>query len=241
MKKVCDLSVIKIQPQESIEIFHGNVDNGYHNYGSDWWKNRNCPYAYKYIKSDSLYPSQYFGGNIGHPNDRVGSDLYQYMQEVFMKVHGRKIDSVLELGTGAGEITKQFHKNGLDYIAVEGTTAGTAALKSIGIDPNRILNLDIRKMPMNLGRKFDIVMCTEIIEHVEPFFSSRVVEICTNHANSVWFSSVEPNIIRPHYHHCNESPIGAWDNIFAFMGHNSFVALNGLHSRATRMYMKGTE
>ncbi|MGK9369481.1 hypothetical protein ACSSWA_11325 [Melioribacter sp. Ez-97] len=87
-----------------------------------------------------------------------------------------------------------------------------------------------------LNEKFDIVMCTEVIEHIEPFFASKIVDLCTAHADVIWFSSADRNR-QPHYHHINEVSKEVWDNIFAFFGFNHFIELNRLHGRADRLYL----
>ena len=87
-----------------------------------------------------------------------------------------------------------------------------------------------------LPRKFDIVMCTEVAEHIEPWFASKVVENCIVHADVVWFSAAKGNA-QPHYHHINEVPIEAWDNIFAHFGHQYLIELDGLAGRADRIYL----
>lgn len=227
----------QIQKEVSIEIkIENGNDTGYHSFSNAWWFNLNCPYAYSYIDIDSLYPKQYYDSEgIGHPNKKFAQELYDYMQTIFSSMFSRKFTSILELGTGGGEITYQFHMNNLDYVAVEGSKEGCNKLVANGIDPNRIVNSNL-KMLKPLNRRFDMVMCTEVIEHVEPFFASKVIESCTTHADSVWFSAADRNR-RGHYHHCNEISIEAWDNIFAYFGFNYYIKLNNLHSRANRLYI----
>lgn len=230
-----DIRLIELAKEENCNIYKDDPKLGYHDYGNDWWSNSNCPYSYKYLSIDSLYPEQYFGNGVGHPNDKMAADLYRYMQDTYASLFGRNFYSILELGTGGGEITRQLAANNLDYIAVEGTEAGVRKLLANGIDEARIVKSNLKFLPP-VGRMFDIAMCTEVAEHIEPFFASKVVENCIRHAEVVWFSAADRN--RPaHYHHINEIHIEAWDNLFAHMGHNYLVPLNHLHERASRIYL----
>ncbi len=230
-----DFRVLELAREEQCEIYRDGGEKGYHSFGNSWWLNLDCPYAYKYLSVDSLYPEQYFGVNVGHPNDRMAADLYDYMQRMHAALFGREFYSVLELGTGGGEITRQFAAKGMDYTAVEGTEAGVRTLLANGIDDRRIVKCNLKFLPP-LGRMYDIAMCTEVAEHIEPFFASKIVENCVRHAEVVWFSAADRN--RPaHYHHINEIHIEAWDNLFAHMGHNFLVPLNGLHERSSRLYL----
>lgn len=158
------------------------------------------------------------------------------MQHVYHELTGKPFASVLELGTGGGFITQQFHINDLDFFAIEGSDEGIKKLHNIGIKKEMTKKADLRIMKP-LKKSFDLVMCTEVIEHIEPFFASSIVELCTAHSNYIWFSCADRKR-KPHWHHINEISIEAWDNLFAFYGFNSFVKLNGLHSRADRLYMR---
>lgn len=229
------MNLIELAREESFSVWAEGRDEGYHDYGNQWWSNLNCPFSFKYLAVDPLYSSKYFTVATGHPDPTVGSELYEYMQRVYFGVFGRQFASVLELGTGAGEITRHFDAAGLDYLAVEGTLAGVQTLKQNGIDSNRILHANLKFMPY-LNRTFDVVMCTEVAEHIEPFFASKIVENCIRHAEIVWFSAADRKR-RPHYHHVNEQDIEAWDNLFAHMGFPFYLPLNGLHQRASRLYL----
>jgi hypothetical protein len=230
------IPIVTLQREESVQVFKGNQDNGYHPYGTQWWTNPSCPHSFKYLNIDSMYPPVYFNDpNVGHPPEEVAKIIYDYMQEMYQKVFGREFNSILELGVGGGEITSQFHKHGLDYVAVEGTTAGCEKLVANGIMRERILQADLKLMH-KLGRRFDIAMCTEVAEHIEPWFASKVVSNCIDHADAVWFSCAEGGH-SAHYHHMNEVPIAAWDNLFAYFGFNNYIALDGRYGRAHRIYL----
>ncbi len=206
---------------------------GYHEFGHEWWVNLQCPYAFKYLSLDSMYRADYFAGPE-HLTHAGFGELYAYMQSVYFSVFNRPFCSALELGTGNGGMTLQLAAAEIDFIAVEGAKAGIDHLLMQGISSDRVLQKNLKFLP-DLGRQFDLSICTEVAEHVEPFFASKVVANCITHSEAVWFSAA-PRTIRPHYHHINEQPIEAWDNLFAHMGYPYFVVLNGLHIRASRLY-----
>jgi len=231
-----DLQVRRIASTVDVDVLSGG--GGYHWYGNDWWTNLSCPHAFQYLSLDSLYPANYFRSKAdggAHPAQSMAADLYEYMQSTYKAVFGMPFESILELGVGAGEITRQFREHGLDYCAVEGTSEGAAKLRQDGVPADRIVVADLKFLDP-LPRKWDLVMCTEVAEHIEPWFASKVVDDCVRHADAVWFSAADRRI-RPHYHHMNEISIEAWDNLFACMGFPVFVELDGRHERADRLYL----
>jgi 2-polyprenyl-3-methyl-5-hydroxy-6-metoxy-1,4-benzoquinol methylase len=231
-----DLHVIEIAREETLTVhIDGKRDTGYHRFGNDWWLQPRCPHSFKYLSIDTMYPDAYFDGH-GHPEVATAQDLVDYMQGVFSALFGRDLHSILELGSGGGEITKVFSDRNLDFVTVEGTAAGVRRLHEIGIAAERILQHNLKFMPA-LKRKFDLVMCTEVAEHIEPFFASKVVENCIRHGDAVWFSAADRNRAA-HYHHIAELPMAAWDNLFAHMGFAHFVELDGRHERASRIYLR---
>ncbi len=133
-----------IEKEERLQLFKDKKDCGYHDFGTQWWINPDCPYAFKYLALDAMYPQDYFEQDKGHPDFQAANHLYGYMQKTYRELFDRRFQTILELGTGGGEITFQFHSDSLDYTAVEGTQCGVEKLISIGIEPDRILKRNLK-------------------------------------------------------------------------------------------------
>ena len=43
-------------------------------------------------------------------------------------------------------------------------------------------------LPLNLGRRFDVAVRSEVVEHVEPPFAAQIILTLVLHADVIWFS-----------------------------------------------------
>lgn len=133
---------------------------------------------------------------------------------------GRPVRSLLECGCAGGWFTEEFVKRGIDVFAVEGSRAGIERALSRGVPAERLRQHDLRR-PLQLGRRFDVAVCTEVAEHVECPFSSQLILNLVSHSDVVWFSFEAPDTNEAHYHHSNEQPAKFWLNLFRFFDYRA--------------------
>ena len=71
--------------------------------------------------------------------------------------------TVLDLGCGTGQSLDFFLECGIDVSGIEGSSLA----KSKARHPERIHLFDLNK-ELNLGKKFDLIWCVEVVEHIHP-------------------------------------------------------------------------
>jgi len=69
---------------------------------------------------------------------------------------------------------------------------------------------------LNLLRKYDLVLCLEVAEHLSPLFAGRLVDNICNHTDTVFFSAATPG--QGGYNHLNEQPHSYWVEKFEKRG-----------------------
>jgi SAM-dependent methyltransferase len=196
-----------------VEIFKDGTDQGYLGTNQLWWFDPSFEHSFSIFDLDGFYADSYF------KDDHVGPEVVKNYPSAVIEwgriILGRDVKSILEVGCGGGWFTEAFINQGIDIIAIEGTKAGYNKCLDRGIPEKCLLKHDIRK-PLSLNRKFDIALCTEVAEHIEPPFSSQLVMNLVHHSNLIWFSFEEPGTNEAHYHHSNEQPAIFWKNLYAF-------------------------
>jgi hypothetical protein len=97
---------------------------------------------------------------------------------------------------------------------VEGSLSGYNRCLQKGLG-DYVIKHDLR-MPLDLGKKYDMAICTEVAEHIETPFSSVLVSSLVKHSDIVWFSF---NSVDGHTHHSNCQPSKFWINLLNFFGY----------------------
>ncbi len=120
-----------------------------------------------------------------------------------------KPDSVLDVGCGLGTWLSVARELGVaDTRGVDGLWTDNARLR---IPAELVSTQDLEK-PLELGRKFDMVMSLEVAEHLDQSASVNFVDSLTNHADVILFSAAIP--YQGGHHHVNEQFPDYWYSLF---------------------------
>jgi SAM-dependent methyltransferase len=127
------------------------------------------------------------------------------------------IASVLDVGCGAGAWLLAHREAGVsDLLGLDGDYLDPALLV---IDKNRFRACDITA-PFDLGRRFDLVECLEVAEHVPPALGAALIDNLTRHGDHILFSAAVPG--QGGKGHINERPLGYWRDLLADRGYRAF-------------------
>ena len=133
--------------------------------------------------------------------------------------------SVIDVGCGVGAFLAEFSRFGVsDFLGVDGSWVPVGSL-SISPDRFRALNLE---QPLQIGRRFDLVICLEVAEHLEKISSDSIVKSLVNLAPVVLFSAAVPGQTGVNHLNCQ------WPDYWArkFRAYN-YVPVDALRDRLT--------
>lgn len=125
--------------------------------------------------------------------------------------------SVLDVGCGRGIWLAAWQDLGVtDVLGLDGDYIAPERL-AIGRDRFRATNI---AAPFDLGRRWDLVQCLEVAEHIPPAASEQLVRNLAGHGDAILFSAAMPG--QGGHDHINEQPLGYWRALFAREGYRAF-------------------
>ncbi|NTW22532.1 class I SAM-dependent methyltransferase [Candidatus Falkowbacteria bacterium] len=121
--------------------------------------------------------------------------------------------SVVDIGCGAGIYLQEFERH---EVAIEGYDGSPAAAEeSLVGDRLKIHDLTT---PLLLSRKFDLVLCVEVAEHLEKEFADVLVDTLCRLGDILVFTAATPGQGPESIGHINEQPHEYWIDKFSERG-----------------------
>jgi SAM-dependent methyltransferase len=128
--------------------------------------------------------------------------------------------SVVDVGCGTGGWLSAFHEHGVvDVVGIDGPWTGDAPREM----PDAFFREDDLRLPLELGRSFDLALCLEVAEHLPPEAAEPLVESLTRLAPIVFFSAAIP--FQGGDGHINERWPSFWSERFAARGYRCPIDL----------------
>jgi SAM-dependent methyltransferase len=125
-----------------------------------------------------------------------------------------KPKSILDVGCGIGTWLKVFEDYGVrDFLGIDGDFVDRTMLK---ISESNFYPQDLTKH-WYLGRKFDLVICLEVAEHLPKQAADSFVKALVEHGDIIVFSAAVPG--QGGQNHINEQWPSYWQDKFSKYGY----------------------
>lgn len=127
------------------------------------------------------------------------------------------IRSVLDVGCGQGAWSSIWRDLGIsDLVGLDGDYVDRDKLL---IPETSFLGHDLTD-EFDLGRKFDLVQCLEVAEHIPKEAAPQLIQSLCRHSGLVLFSAAPPG--QGGDGHINEQPYEYWRRLFAGHGYHAY-------------------
>lgn len=118
--------------------------------------------------------------------------------------------SILDVGCGTGTWLKVARDLGVKEIM--GMDGAIESKNNLKIPASAFLEKDLRK-PFELGRRFDLVMCLEVAEHLPEQNAATLIRSLCKHGDNILFSAAIPD--QGGQGHINEQWPDYWQSLFS--------------------------
>ena len=155
---------------------------------------------------EPAYEQQFYEGH-SHGSARSAAEVLPVVLEYVQP------QSVVDVGCGTGDWLAAFQRHGAsDIFGLDGPWVDEALLQ---IPRDRFRRTDLAQ-PVDLGRRFDLVVSLEVAEHLPPAAAATFVDSLVRLGPVVLFSAAIP--FQGGTHHLNERWPTYWARLFAARG-----------------------
>lgn len=130
-----------------------------------------------------------------------------------------KVKSVIDIGCGLAQWLKVFQDFGIEKIM--GVDGSHVTKNDLLINAEFFTTVDLNNILIQVdsfkNQKFDLALCLEVAEHLEPASSENLVDFITSCGDNVLFSAAIPYQKGENHH--NEQNHAYWSNLFEKKGY----------------------
>jgi hypothetical protein len=131
--------------------------------------------------------------------------------------------SLMDVGCGNGSWLKVFMQCGIqDVLGVDGEWI----LENQLLVPRHLIHIHDLTKSLHLARRFDLVLCLEVAEHINEKYAATLVNSLAEHSDLIVFSAAVPG--QPGDHHVNLQPPNYWATLFNKKGYYTFDIIRPL-------------
>lgn len=164
---------------------------------------------------------------------KYNENFYQYINEGAVKsaevvvptildLLPNRVNSVLDVGCGVGAWLSVWKRHGCTVSGLDGAYVDRGKLL---VNSEEFIDCDLTKK-FSQGRRFDLVQCLEVAEHLPESAAAQLIEGLCEHSDLVVFSAAAPG--QGGENHLNEKGYDYWRDLFKS---NDYQMYDGIRAK----------
>jgi len=155
----------------------------------------------KGAEHNEIYDGEYYAQLVDPTMQISAKTMASSIMEAF------KPKSIVDVGCGTGVLMVELQSRGASCRGLEYSEAAIATCRKRGLD---VMQFDIEKAPPPQGLRADLVISTEVAEHLPESCADRFVDLLTGISDAVVLTAAEPVSAHSSTDHVNEQPLSYW-------------------------------
>jgi 2-polyprenyl-3-methyl-5-hydroxy-6-metoxy-1,4-benzoquinol methylase len=164
------------------------------------------------------FNKKHLGGNI------IGGDIDTYTPKLWdWAIEQFNVKSIIDIGCGEGDALTYFNNKGIEAFGIDGLKENIDVLLGKGLNGSVF---DLTEGFYKASKKYDLVWCSELVEHVEEKYVDNIIKTFTN--GKIVVMTHAP-VGQTGYHHVNCKNDGYWIDL---MEKTNFIYKKDLTEKA---------
>lgn len=158
---------------------------------------------------NKIYGPEYHRGISNSYRGEIADKFYRAVFSLSWKV-----GSIVDIGCSCGVFLEPFYEAGVAIWGVDGDES--AFHPDIRCVPREFLEVHDLRNPYHPSKQFDVCLCTETLEHIEPEFTDVILDSISRCSDRLFITVAVPG--QGGVGHVNLLPIKKWAELFRERG-----------------------
>ena len=171
------------------------------------------------MSTSKLYDEKYYKEYFGIPDYCTSKTAIAAAKNAATKISQvLHPNTSLDVGCACGHLVKVLRELGVDAFGIDVSEYAISNAPESMKKYFSVLELPEKELPKNFLKKYDLVTCIEVLEHIPEAKAADAIAAICSWSDTVLFSSSPEESAEEEFTHVNVRPRSYWATLFAAQG-----------------------